>query len=79
MRLLILLIIISVSAAYPSTWPSSTRTTTYEYDSILTYPCHTDRNCGAMVGNSYCLNGICTCQPGYTAWGLMRCVSQHCY
>ncbi|CAF0839363.1 unnamed protein product [Adineta steineri] len=73
MLFILLLLITTVAARPQTTFPSST-TPFMTYDSVLGYSCHSDTNCGGLVGNSRCLNGICACQPGYVPQGIMNCV-----
>ncbi|CAF3801183.1 unnamed protein product [Rotaria sordida] len=70
----ILLLLISTTAAIPTTSPSSITTTYLIYDSVLGGRCDSDTNCGGLVGNSMCLNGICVCQSGYRPEGDMNCI-----
>ncbi|CAF1366939.1 unnamed protein product, partial [Rotaria sordida] len=70
----ILLLLIPTTAAIPTTPPSSITTTYLIYDSVLGGRCDSDTNCGGLVGNSMCLNGICVCQPEYRPEGDMNCI-----
>lgn len=72
----ILLILIATATAFPtdSTTPTTSTSTYFVYDSALGGRCDFNTNCGGLVGNSMCLNGICACQPGYIPQGNMRCI-----
>lgn len=70
----VLLFLIVTTVAFPTSSPPSITTTYFIYDSVLGFACHSDTNCGGLVGNSMCLNGICACQPGYIPQGIMRCI-----
>ncbi len=70
----ILLILIGTAAAFPTNPTDPSTTAFFDYDSALGYACHSNTNCGGLVGNSMCLNGICVCQPGYIPEGIMRCI-----
>lgn len=73
---ILLFLIATTMTSFPTdSTPSTTTTTEFvEYDSALGYSCHSNTNCGGLVGNSVCLNGICACQPGYIPQGIMRCI-----
>ncbi len=65
----ILLLLIATATSFPSSTPTFSI-----YDSVLGYSCHSDTNCGGLVGNSMCLQGICACRPGYIPQGIMNCI-----
>jgi hypothetical protein len=69
----ILLLLIATTAAFPTDSTRRSTTTSIAYDSVLGYRCDSDSNCGGLVGNSMCDNGICACRPGYVPQGIMRC------
>ena len=69
-----LLFLIVTTVAFPTSSPPSSSTTSFIYDSALGFACHSNTNCGGLVGNSMCLNGICACQSGYIPEGIMRCI-----
>ena len=70
---LVFFYLIVSTIAFPTNPPSSATTSIVFYDSALGYPCYSDTNCQGLVGNAMCLNGICTCQPGYVPQGVMYC------
>jgi hypothetical protein len=70
----ILLLLITTAAAFPMSSSPPSTTTSFFYDSALGGSCDSDSNCGGLVGNSRCLNGICTCRSGYIPQGIMSCV-----
>lgn len=72
----ILLFLIATAASFPTDSTPRSTTTMFIYDSALGYPCHSNTNCGGLVGNSRCLDGICACQSGYIPQGIMRCVPE---
>jgi hypothetical protein len=77
--LFILLLLIATATAFPTNSYSTTYSTTtfIFYDSALGGLCYSDTNCGGLVGNSKCLNGICACRPGYVPQGIMSCIYAH--
>ena len=57
------------------TTTSTSVTTSYLiYDSVLGGRCDSDMNCGGLVYNAICLDGMCACSPGYVPQGDMNCV-----
>lgn len=70
----ILLLLIATATAFPISSTSRSTTSSVYYDSALGYRCDSNDNCGGLVGNSMCANGICACQPGYVPQGTMNCV-----
>ena len=57
-----------------TTTPATTTTTIY-YDGVPGSSCRVDSNCNGLGSNSICLNGICTCIPGYVRWKVQLCPS----
>ena len=57
-----------------STMIPSTTTTTIYYDSLLGGSCESNDNCGGLVANAICSNGVCVCRDGYMAIGQDQCV-----
>ncbi|CAF1514977.1 unnamed protein product, partial [Rotaria sordida] len=53
---------------------TTSSSSTFIYDSALGGACDSDTNCGGLVGNSMCRNGICACRSGYRPEGNMKCV-----
>lgn len=41
---------------------------------LLGFECQTDAQCGMKVLNSGCVNGVCTCSMGFTAYRRHSCL-----